>query len=103
MVTTALRYIKGIGPKRAEAFARLGIENTGQLLNYFPFRYEDRRNISKIADIRGDEPVLVQGSVVAVKLKKIPYFRARRVKSIFEIVVSDGSATAGAGRNARAF
>ena len=48
----SLSDIKGIGPKRAEAFARLGIEDSSQLLNYFPFRYEDRRNILKIADIK---------------------------------------------------
>lgn len=34
--------IKGIGPKRAEAFKKLNINSVYDLINHFPFRYQDR-------------------------------------------------------------
>ena len=33
--------LPGVGPKSAEKYAKLGIENLQDLLLYFPFRYED--------------------------------------------------------------
>ena len=31
-----VQYIKGIGPKRAQALLKLGIKNAGDLLTFFP-------------------------------------------------------------------
>jgi len=93
-VTLPLRYFKGIGPKRAEAFANVGVFTCADLLKYFPFRYEDRRNFRKISEIKDNEPVLVKAKVLRVNLKKIPYFKARKVKSIFEAAIDDGSQAA---------
>ncbi|GHT34652.1 ATP-dependent DNA helicase RecG [Endomicrobiia bacterium] len=45
-----IQYLKGIGPKRAQAFAKLGIENTGDLLTFFPIQYQDRTKIISIRD-----------------------------------------------------
>ncbi len=36
-----IKKIKGVGEKRAEQFAKLGIENIGALLRYYPRTYED--------------------------------------------------------------
>lgn len=33
-----IQYLKGIGPKRAQAFAKLGIENIVDLLTFFPIQ-----------------------------------------------------------------
>ncbi|MCE5237609.1 ATP-dependent DNA helicase RecG [bacterium] len=38
-----LLHLPGIGPARAEALARVGLSTVGDLLQYYPFRYEDRR------------------------------------------------------------
>lgn len=43
-----IQYLKGIGPKRAQAFAKLGIENTEDLLTFFPIQYQDRTKIISI-------------------------------------------------------
>jgi ATP-dependent DNA helicase RecG len=94
MALTSLRFLKGVGPKRAQMFARIGINTPTDFLRYFPFRYEDRRNFKKIVEINNDDPVLVKGKVIMVKLKRIPYFRARRVKSVFELILDDGTQTA---------
>jgi len=46
-----IRYLRGVGPQRAEALAERGLNTVGDLLSYLPFRYEDRIRISKIAEI----------------------------------------------------
>jgi len=37
-----VRFIRGVGPVRAEAFNRLGVHTVSDLIEYFPFRYELR-------------------------------------------------------------
>lgn len=49
--TNDLQYIKGIGPKRAEALFNYGIRDIKDLLYYIPFRYFDRSRVLKIKDI----------------------------------------------------
>ena len=41
-LNTDIRYIKGIGETRAKALHKLGISTLGDLLSYFPRRWEDR-------------------------------------------------------------
>lgn len=41
-LNTDIRYIKGIGETRAKALHKLGIATLGDLLSYFPRRWEDR-------------------------------------------------------------
>ena len=41
-ITTPIQYVKGVGPKKAEALAEVGIRTVYDLLLYLPFRYEDR-------------------------------------------------------------
>ncbi len=48
---TDLTYLKGIGPKRAEALKKLGLRTVYDLLYYFPARYEDRRVVKPIAQV----------------------------------------------------
>ena len=47
---TPISYLYGIGPKKAEAFARLGIFTLRDLCYHFPRTYENRGNIKSIAD-----------------------------------------------------
>lgn len=37
----SVRYVKGVGPKRAGALSTLGIETVKDLLDYVPFRIDD--------------------------------------------------------------
>jgi len=91
--TELVRYLKGVGPKKEEIFNRLDIHTLDDLLHYFPFRYEDRRNFKKIKDIKENEFCVIKAKILARNLKKMPYFmRARRVKNILEIAISDDTA-----------
>jgi ATP-dependent DNA helicase RecG len=79
--------IQGIGPKRAEMLAAHGIRTVGDLLEYIPFRYEDRTQFHSIRSLREEQWVLIRGEVFHVGS-----FKARkRGFSVLEMLVRDGS------------
>lgn len=54
-----IKFLSGVGPKRAEMLAKqLDIHSFRDLLYYFPFRYIDRTSIYKIANLQGDMPYI---------------------------------------------
>ncbi|MGZ4788675.1 MAG: ATP-dependent DNA helicase RecG [Terriglobales bacterium] len=73
-----VQYIKGIGPKRAEVLAAKGIQTLEDLIYYLPFRYEDRSNPRRIADLMPGEMATliceVRGSTL-LKTKRMPIFQ----------------------------
>ncbi|GMU65671.1 MAG: ATP-dependent DNA helicase RecG [Acidobacteriota bacterium] len=42
---TPLRFLRGVGPQRAEKLAAAGLVTAGDLLYHLPLRYEDRRRV----------------------------------------------------------
>ncbi len=83
-LTTPVQYVKGIGPKLAEVLATKGIATVGDLLNYLPFRYEDRLNPRGIGELRAGEMATVIGEV-----RNSGLFRTRRMP-IFQLTVGQG-------------
>jgi len=57
--STAVQYVKGIGPKLAEILAAQGIHTVDDLLHYLQFRYEDRLNPRGIAELHAGEMATV--------------------------------------------
>lgn len=56
-----IKYLTGVGPKRAEVLAKeLGIKSFYDMLYNFPFRYIDRSTIHHIRDLSGTEIPSVQ-------------------------------------------
>lgn len=54
-----IKYLKGIGPARAELLKKqLGITSYYDLLYHFPSHYLDRSQIYRISDLRGDMPAV---------------------------------------------
>ncbi|NTW49352.1 MAG: ATP-dependent DNA helicase RecG [Chlorobiales bacterium] len=64
-----ITYMKGVGPKRADALKRAGVETFEHLLNYFPRRYLDRTRMKSIAALHDGEMVTVVGEVREVRLE----------------------------------
>ena len=74
---SSVQYVKGIGPKRAEALAAKGLQTLEDLLYYLPFRYEDRTNPRKIADLMPGEMATLIGEVrgsALLRTKRMPLF-----------------------------
>ena len=63
--TTDIRFLKGIGDKRAESFRRLGIHTVADLLTFYPRAYEDWKNITPITEARENETVAVKAIMIA--------------------------------------
>ena len=83
-----LQYLKGIGPARAKAFSRLGINTIEDLLYYFPRRYEDRTNFISVSGLQEGQTYTIKAKVVS--LKEHRSFR-RRGFSVIEVGVADSS------------
>ena len=60
---TALDTFPGIGPARAKALKKLGLETVGDLLSYYPRAYEDRTKVYAISNAPADLPVCVSAMV----------------------------------------
>src|SRR4029077_6318805 len=84
---TEVRLAKGVGPQRAELLAKRGILTLEDLLNYLPFRYEDRIHFSNIKDIRpnGIYPIRVQ----VMSGQAVRTMRGR--DAVFHMLVGDAS------------
>ncbi len=46
-----LQALRGVGPKRAETLAALGLRTVGDLLRHYPLRHEDRRCLPSLAGL----------------------------------------------------
>ncbi|MCX7636916.1 MAG: ATP-dependent DNA helicase RecG [Cyclobacteriaceae bacterium] len=56
---TPIEYLKGVGPQRAALFNKeLGIFTFGDLLQHYPYRYEDRTRFYTIAELNEDMPAV---------------------------------------------
>ena len=86
-LNTDIRYLKGIGEKRAELFNKLGVFNVGELLRYLPRAYEDRTDVRDICDVQEGESVCVRASLAG----GIRSFRARTGARVIQTRVSDGT------------
>jgi ATP-dependent DNA helicase RecG len=84
---TAIEYLKGVGPARAEILKKeLQIFTFGELLSFFPFRYVDRSKFFRISEISDDSTYIqVKGRITKITEAGAP--RARRLIA----TVTDGS------------
>ncbi|MBN1493895.1 MAG: ATP-dependent DNA helicase RecG [Candidatus Omnitrophica bacterium] len=82
-----VRYLKGVGPKKAMLFQKMGITHVGDLLAFFPHRHEDRANFKTIESVSPGEFVTLQGQVVKARIRPL------RSMSLFEVIISDGTSS----------
>jgi len=84
--------VKGVGSRRADLLANLGICSIEELLKHFPRSYHDRRNISRIADLKPGQGATIRAEVVSTK---ITYLRRRMC--LAQALLRDTSGTIWAG------
>ena len=83
---TSVKFLKGVGERRAEAFERLGIRTAQDLLWHLPFRYVDASSVTPLARAEVGADVACIGRVVTKGV--LP---TRRGLRIFHAVLRDGS------------
>jgi len=82
-----LTVLQGVGPKHAETLANLGMRTLGDMLYYFPRRYEDYSQLKPIKALFYGDVVTVLGTIQSVHTRPIRSGRS----SILEVVISDGT------------
>ena len=81
---TDIRYLKGVGPKKAEILQKLDINTVEDLLYYLPRRYEDRSNFTLVKDLKVGEHHAVRGKVLT-----LGNHATRKGIRVFQIAVGD--------------
>jgi ATP-dependent DNA helicase RecG len=84
---TEVRMVKGVGPQRAELLAKRGILTLEDLLNYLPFRYEDRIHFSRIKDVQPGGTYTLRARVMSGQAVRGMYGR----DAIYHLLVQDDS------------
>lgn len=83
---TAVRFIKGVGPKMAEALAKKGVFTVEDALYLLPHRYEDRRELRPLDRLRPGRLEVFCARVMSAGTRT-----SRGGRRVFEAVVGDGS------------
>lgn len=84
MLGDELKYLPGISGKRAEVLARNGVKTCLDLLQYFPRRYLDRSNLSRVRNLVVDGSEATVVGTVRAKQEV-----GRRGRTRYEVVVED--------------
>lgn len=88
--STDIRYLKGVGEKRAELLRKKGIDTVGALLRFYPRAYLDWRNVTPIAECPFNKNVCIRARVVTpIKENYI-----RKEMTIYKFNIADESAFA---------
>ena len=85
-LNTPIRFIKGVGPKLAEALAKKGIATVEDALYLLPHRYEDRRELKDIARLRPGGTEAFFATVLSAEPQT-----TKGGRGYFEVVVRDAT------------
>src|SRR5882672_9130850 len=83
--TSPLTALKGVGDALAQKFAGQGVRTVGELMDYYPRRYEDYSVVTPIKQMRPG-PVTIEAEI-----KQAAGRYARRGMHITEAVASDAT------------
>ncbi len=82
-----LTVLQGVGPKSAESLERLGMKTLGDMLYYFPRRYEDYTLLKPIQSLMYGDVVTVLGTIQSVHNRPV---RGGKM-NIIEVIIADGT------------
>ena len=80
----AVTVLRNENRKRAALLAEMEINSVLDLLQHYPFRYNDRTKQARIADLAPDEDVFVEGLVERSSARRI-----RQRRALVEVIISD--------------
>ncbi len=83
-----IKYIKGVGPNRAQLLNKLGIFTLGDLITFYPREHEDRGKAKNIIDLQNGEEALIS----AFPVGRISIVQIRKNLTLCKLVVRDETA-----------
>ncbi len=86
LATTPVTVLRGVGPRRAQQLARLGVHTVQDLLFHLPLRYQDRTRVMPVGSLRTGDQAVIE---VTVDHAEVRFGRRRSLL----VRVSDGSGT----------
>ena len=86
MLKTDIRFLKGIGEKRAAGFKKLGITTVEDLLFFFPRAYEDWQNTVPVREAPENETVAIKAIIIS---RPLP-IKTRSGKIMYRTCATDG-------------
>lgn len=85
-LTVGMQFIKGVGPRLAELLAKREIRTVEDALFCLPHRYEDRRELVPIRQLKPGATQVFQGTVVSAGSST-----TKGGRKVFEVLVKDES------------
>ncbi|MEE0775926.1 MAG: hypothetical protein U0M15_02565, partial [Bacillota bacterium] len=86
--SNSLQYLKNVGPKRMGLLKKLGISTVDDLVEYFPKRHEDRREITPIGSLTAEGKT---SCVICGMVQKTELLRLKKNLQLFKAYVTDDS------------
>jgi ATP-dependent DNA helicase RecG len=87
-----LRELTGVTPATATLFERMGIETVEDLIRHYPYRYDDLRDVTAIADLRRLMTAQSGEHNVCGIIRQSKHVRLRgRVRSKTTAIIDDGT------------
>jgi ATP-dependent DNA helicase RecG len=83
---TKIEYLRGMGPQKAALFNKeLNIFTYGELIQYYPFRYEDRTKFYKIRDLHEE----LENVQIIAKIRKVETIGDARRKRLVAYIYDE--------------
>jgi ATP-dependent DNA helicase RecG len=86
-LNASLTVLAGVGPRHAQTLAKLGLHTLGDMLYYFPRRYDDYSQLKPIHRLWYGDEVTVIGTVQTVTSRPL----RGGASSITEAIINDGT------------
>lgn len=83
---TEITYLKGVGPKKAELYKKLGIDTVDKLTRYYPRDYIDFTALKPIREVEIGEVCAIRAFV---ERKNAPFSSYSRV-AVYKVLLTDG-------------
>jgi ATP-dependent DNA helicase RecG len=79
-----VQFLKGVGPRIGAVLESRGLRTFEDLLRYYPRDYQDRSQVSKVRDLRGDAPALLRGRIISYRFIPIRRLKRPLLEAVFQ-------------------
>lgn len=83
---SSIRFIKGVGEKRAELFYSLGISDVDSLIHFYPRKYEDWTKTKTVAEVNDGDTITIKATMIT----PVKEHMIRRGMTLYKCRFSDG-------------